>query len=216
MLRIVFCILLFLAGCTLCFFGARLYRFWFGLVGLLTGVLAGYQIGPAFFGSQSAGLIAALVLGILFAAFFAILAPVGVTLSSAFLFGLIVVFLLEGFGLSSLWWVILMAAVAGAVLGAIFSKTLVVFGSALQGGYLMVLSGLVLYASILGLPNLRFDPMVSLLILTIALGLGLMGVVIQNRGLRISGRRTIEPVLRRDGQRPPPYRRGPQSYNRYT
>ena len=202
MLIFAFCILLFLVGTALCFFGVQLYQLWYGLVGLASGVLAGYQLGPALFGHAGAGLILALVLGILFALFFALLTPVGVTLSGAFFAGLIVSTLLGGFGLSGLWWVTLMGAVGGALLGAIFSQTVIVFGSALQGGYLMVLSGLVLYVKFSGHSpdTIQFDPVVSLLILTVAFGLGLIGVVLQKRSLNRDKRRAIEPVLRRDGR----------------
>lgn len=217
MLIIGFCVVLFLIGTMLCFFGVQLYRLWFGLVGLLTGILAGYQLGPVFFGNTGAGLILALVLGLVFALFFALLMPVGVTLSSAFLGGLIVFTLLGGFGLSGLWWVTLMGAVVGALFGAIFSQTFIVIGSALQGGYLMVLSSLVLYVKLSGgsPETIRFDPMVSLLILTVALGIGLIGVVLQKRSLHLNKDRAIEPVLRRDG-RPKIVSRHSHSYNRYS
>ena len=201
---------LFLLGAFLCFFGARFYRIWFGIVGLITGILAGYRIGILLFGKEPVGLIFALVLGLLFSLFFALLISVGVTLSSAFLFGGIVLFLLNSFGQTGLWWVVLIGALVGALLGAVFSRALMVFGSALQGAYLMVLSLLALYVTHggQGIQRIKTEPMTALLILTIALALGLIGASIQYRGLRTKERPTVELVMRRD-KRPPGYRYRP-------
>ena len=199
-------IVLFLLGAFLCFFGARFYRIWFGAVGLMTGILAGYRIGILIFGKAPAGLIFALVLGLLFSLFFSLLVSVGLTLSSAFLFGGIVLFILNSFGRSEMWWVVLLGALAGALLGAVFSRALMIFGSAMQGAYLMVLSVLALCVTYggEGIQEMRTEPMSALLVLIIALAVGLIGSAVQYRGIRAKEAPAPEAVMRRE-KRPQNY-----------
>ena len=162
-----------LAGLVLTFSGYRLAKGLAGLAGFLVGVVVGLSVGGVYAGPVGA-LVGAIVLGIAFALLFRF----------AFRFAGAVVGVFAGVAIGSAFawpaWGIVLAAVAGGVLGLVLNKIAIVVATVLVGAQLAVNSAVELFYDT---GDLRFTQE-ALVVLASTVVLAALGALSQMRSLR--------------------------------
>ena len=115
----VMSILAIVIGLLMCFFGYRLFRFWLAAAGLVLGAYAGYYLGTKI-GADVWPIVGAVAAGVLLAILAYALFKVGAVLIGAMLGALLLLAVLNVFGVDPVWWIGLIGAAVGAVLAGVF------------------------------------------------------------------------------------------------
>lgn len=173
-LDVVASVLGLVAGLAVAFSGYRLARSLAGLAGFLAGFVLGLVLGLV--AGPVGSLVVGLVLGVLFAILFVTaFRLVGAALGAAFAVAL---------GLALAWptWGVVLAGVAGGLLGLAANRVVIALATALGGAWLAARSALELLGD-LGVA-LPWEPSLVLLVATLAVGA--LGLASQVRDLRAS------------------------------